>query len=273
VSDLPVRAVVFDMGNTLWFEARRPDERAIERMEAERLAPLVAGWGVALPDPIQDIQHDIFQAVYEAYGYETERGSLRDPSVPFIVRGALAARGVEIAPAQAEAWWRTAYLPAREFGWQLYPDSIDVLRELKEMGFRVGICTNRPFTSDMFVSDLEDYGLATYVDAVVSSADSGYMKPHLSTFMLAAERLGVAPAEAAHVGDDCAADMAGARRAGMRTVWKLNGRYEAPPCPDADHAIHDLAELLSLPFVRRAPRALVSTESLTPHEDANAERY
>jgi hypothetical protein len=59
----------------------------------------------------------------------------------------------------------------------------------------------------------------------------------------------------------------------MTTVWKLNGRYDLPPCPDADYQIHDLAELLALPALGLDARHPAMAESLTPHEDGNAERY
>jgi putative hydrolase of the HAD superfamily len=125
----------------------------------------------------------------------------------------------------------------------------------------------------MHLPGLRDMGIAPYVDAVVCSGDTGYAKPHRSTFELVLDRLGVVSHEALMVGDTAAADMVGAKAVGMRTVWKLNGRYDQPPCPEADYAIHDLAELLALPLFERGPRPLVPTESLTPHEDGNAERY
>jgi len=87
------------------------------------------------------------------------------------------------------------------------------------------------------------------------------------------EALGVTAGEALMVGDDCASDMVGAKALGMGTVWKLNGRYDAPPCAAADFAIHDLGELVALPLLERGPQPLVTTESLTPHEDGNADRY
>lgn len=268
-----LRAVVFDMGNTLWFEARHPDETRIYGIAGERLAPLIRSWGVLLPDSLADLQRDIWEAALEGYRHADERGTCEEPRLPFLIRGALAVRGVEISGEQAGAWWRTMCVPVRELGWQLYPDTIDVLAELKSLGLKVGICTTRPFTWDMFMPDLEDYGLAAYVDAVVCSADTGYIKPHRSMFDLVLRKLEVDAPNAVMVGDLCEADMAGGRAAGMRTVWKLNGRYEAPLCDHADYAIHDLAELLTLPFIERRPRRLVSTESLTPHEDGNADRY
>jgi putative hydrolase of the HAD superfamily len=125
----------------------------------------------------------------------------------------------------------------------------------------------------MHLPGLHDMGIAPYVDAVVCSGDTGYCKPHRSTFELMLAKLNVAPGDAVMVGDTAEGDMAGAKAVGMRTVWKLNGRYDLPACAEADFAIHDLAELLVLPLFGRHPRAAVSTESLTPHEDGNAGRY
>jgi hypothetical protein len=75
------------------------------------------------------------------------------------------------------------------------------------------------------------------------------------------------------VGDSCEIDMRGAREVGMRTVLKLNGRYEAPPCEHADATIHDLHELFALPWFDGPARLARASESPFPHDDANAERY
>ncbi len=72
---------------------------------------------------------------------------------------------------------------------------------------------------------------------------------------------------------DGAIDMIGAKAVGMRTVQKLNGRYGAAPCPDADFAIHDLGELLALPLFGGDLGASPAPESLTPHEDGNEDRF
>ncbi|MDP9236530.1 MAG: HAD family hydrolase [Chloroflexota bacterium] len=270
-----VRAFVFDLGNTLWFEAVAPDLDRIFAMQAIALAPLVDSWQIPLREPLDAVAREIWHAWFQAERTERERASLRDISLPFLIRGALAVRDIDITQGQAEAWWRTAQLPVREFGLQLYPDTIDVLRELKSAGMRIGINTTRPFTGAMMEGDLRDLGFGPYIDlkAVVCSGDTGYVKPHPSTFELVLSRLGVAAEDAVMVGDDAAGDMRGGRQAGMATVWKLNGRYDPPPCPEADYQIHDLAELLSLPLLDRPPAAAPYTESLTPHEDANAERY
>lgn len=260
------------MGNTLWFEARAPDRDRLEPLHDKRLGPLLERWGVELDVSAGVIEYEIWDAYMEASEIERERKRYFDPSLPFLIRGAFAAHNVEITDEQAHEWWRAAYLPVRELGWQLYPDSLDVLRALKEQGLLVGVNTDRPFTCDMFSSDLEDYGLAPYVNAIVCSGDTGYYKPHRSTFDLVLRKLGVEASEAVMVGDD-ARDLEGAKGVGMFTVWKLNGRHDVTPRDDADYAIHDLGELLALPIISRSSRPVATAESLTPHEDGNADRY
>ena len=269
----PVRAVVFDLGNTLWFQARSPDLDRVYRLQAEAVAPLLDGWGIRLAEPLPRMLAQIWQAGEEADRREREIGSLKEWPLPLLISGALAVRGIGISAAQAEAWHRAAWISEAEFGCQLYPDVVDVLAELRELGIAIGINSNRPCAGDMALPGLRDLGLAPYVDAVVCSGDTGYVKPHPSTFELVLDRLGVAAGETAMVGDLRDADMRGAKAVGMRTVWKLNGRYGLPPCPDADYAIHDLAELLSLPVIPRRARQRVVAESLTPHDDNNEDRY
>jgi DNA repair protein RecO (recombination protein O) len=226
----PVRAFVFDVGNTLWFEASAP-ARPLEGLQADMLQPLLDEWGARLErDDLEQLLADIWEAYLEAWHVETARGRHKDPSLPFIIRGATATRGIDLAPEQAEAWWRAAWIPVRHFGYQLYPDAVDVLRDLKAMGMKVGLNTNRPCTAEMFRADLEDFPFLQYVDAIMTSGETGYVKPHPSTFEAVLDLLGTAPQETVMVGDTCAADCAGARAVGMRAILKLNGRYDAKPC-------------------------------------------
>lgn len=266
-----VRAVIFDLGNTLWFSGYEPPKTEMDRLAADLLAPWLTASGLTLPASAEVIVRDVWDAYDEAWRFEVEGGTLRDPSIPFLVRGALAARGFEISPELAEEFWRKSWIGVRRFGVQLYPDAIDVLRALRARAVRIGINSNRPCTTAMMMADLGDVGLAPYVDAGVTSGETGFLKPHPSTFERVLADLGVVPREAVMVGDGADADMRGAKAAGMRTVWKLNGRCRLPACPDADYAIHDLGELLALPLFGRPVAA--SVESLTPHEDGNEDRY
>ena len=95
----------------------------------------------------------------------------------------------------------------------LYDDALPVLDELRRHDLKVGLVTNGQRDLDEFVAhhSLE-------VDAMVGSRLHGNIKPHPSIFESALRLLGVAPAEAAMVGDSYEDDIEGARALGMRAI-------------------------------------------------------
>jgi HAD superfamily hydrolase (TIGR01509 family) len=216
------------------------------------------------------VHRDVWDAYVDLWERERRRGSHREHALPDLIRAALHVRGIAVSPEQAQAWHEAAWLRPPEFGLQLCPDVIDVLHALKERGILVGVNTNRPCTSDILQADLEAMGIRKFVDATVCSGDVGFCKPHTASFHAIVKRLDVSPAAAVMVGDSLEADVRPARGVGMHAVWKLNGRYDIDPPDDAGATIHDLNELLALPELGGAGRAL---ESATPHEDGNAGRY
>lgn len=68
-------------------------------------------------------------------------------------------------------------------------------------------------------AELDRIGLNRHFRFSVSAGEVGVAKPAADIFHHACERLGIAPEHVLHVGDDPLADVAGARAAGMRTVW------------------------------------------------------
>lgn len=266
-----IRAVVFDLGNTLWFQGFELAKADADRLQADLLQPWLVRSGIAIGEPLDGICRDVWDAYDQAWRLEVERGTLRDPSIAFLARGAFAVRGIELTLEQADEFHRESWVGVRRFGVELYPDTLDVLRELKARGVLIGIDSNRPCSTEIMMRDLQDMGIAPYVDAGVCSGETGFLKPHRSTFDRVIADLGVAPHEAVMVGDSVEADLRGAKAVGMRTVWKLNGRYGLDVPPEADFAIHDLCELLTLPWF--SDHTPVAVESPTPHEDANEDRY
>jgi FMN phosphatase YigB (HAD superfamily) len=142
------------------------------------------------------------------------------------------------------------------------------------LGVHVALVSNNWFTGDVVRSQLKGVGITSeLLPVVVTSADVMRVKPDPAPFLRALEALNLAPADAAFIGDDLDADVRGAKALGMATIWKLNGRHEVPPAPEADYAIHDLWELFTLRLLQDTAAAVLPHESLTPHEDANADRY
>lgn len=109
--------------------------------------------------------------------------------------------------------------------------------------YRLGVVSNFDYTPTALLV-LEREGVAALFDTVVVSDEVGWRKPHPSIFRIALDRLGITPQEAVFVGDRLDLDVAGARAAGMTTVW-INREDAAVPEGQAlpDFEIRDLEEL------------------------------
>ena len=82
-------------------------------------------------------------------------------------------------------------------------------------------------------------GWTPYLAAIVVSQRVGTIKPHPAIFAAAARgarRPGAAADAILHVGDDWAADVVGAKRAGWRAAWLRSrpARFAAPGSEPAD---------------------------------------
>ena len=93
-------------------------------------------------------------------------------------------------------------------------------------------------------ADLGLAGVAHYFTGVVSAREFGVGKPDGRIFAEACRRLGLAPGEVLHVGDDWALDVQGARGAGLHAAWLC--RQPAAPAPVQEPAwvIAHLGELV-----------------------------
>ena len=87
------------------------------------------------------------------------------------------------------------------------------------------------------------------VDAVIDSSVVGVAKPDPGIFAIALERCGVAPEHAIHVGDTPAADVDGARAAGVTPV--LVDPYDDHPELDVTK-VRSLADVVALLAPARA---------------------
>ena len=99
-----------------------------------------------------------------------------------------------------------------------------LLNRLQEIGLRLAVVTNN-LVSEQFPK-LQQLGIQDYFDVVTVSEEVGVAKPALRIFEVTLDRLGVAASQVVMVGDSLSSDVAGARLAGIRTVW-LNRRPES----------------------------------------------
>ena len=87
------------------------------------------------------------------------------------------------------------------------------------------------------------WGIAELCDAVVSSEAAGTLKPHIKPFAELAEKLQVLPAEILYVGNSLRYDVAGAKRAGMKTALICNAVKKRFSQKKADIGVSDYREL------------------------------
>jgi putative hydrolase of the HAD superfamily len=240
---MSLRAVLFDLGGTLWRSLSEPDIPAIDRASGEQVRPLLARLGGSAVEPAGFVRAfwTEVDAVYAA------RSTPALPDYRAILRSLLAARGIAVAPRDADRIFRAVRVSSRLFGMEPFPDTLPTIGELRRRGYRTAIVSNQDVGGDQLRSDLPGYGMDGLFDAVVTSGDVGFDKPHPAPFRLALDLLGVAADEALMVGDSAEKDVAGARAAGLRCVLKVSDRAAARADADAD--IGALGELLELPLL------------------------
>ena len=129
---------------------------------------------------------------------------------------------------------------------KLVPGAAEALRWCKERGLVTGLITNTLWRGDEEVwEDFRRFGLNKEIDHVVSSHSIGWQKPHEVIFKRALELAAVGPADALMVGDRMLQDVWGAKRLGMRAVWRrpLAGAPQEKVEVEPDAAVDDLTEL------------------------------
>ncbi len=131
-----------------------------------------------------------------------------------------------------------------------FPDALHVLRELKARGFRLGVASSsvgqlvRPF--------LERHRMIQLFTAVVTGEAVKRGKPNPDIYLLAADQVGVAPANCLVVEDALAGIEAG-KSAGMPVVAIPDPHFVDVSLYEgrADYQIEKLDQLLSLPALQR----------------------
>lgn len=113
------------------------------------------------------------------------------------------------------------------------------IQTLSEQGYLIGLVSNgmTPFQERNF------YALAAsdYFDDVIVSAAVGLRKPDRRIFELACRRLCVRAEDSVFIGDNPEADIKGANKAGMRSVFIP--KEDGERCIEADENCRDLLQL------------------------------
>ncbi|MFC5438209.1 HAD family hydrolase [Rhodanobacter umsongensis] len=196
---MQILALTLDLDDTLWpvLPALERADQAVDAWLRQHHPEVARAWPIPAMRELRarvaaerlDLAHD----------FTTQR--------QLTLQRAFAACGMAAAP--IEALWEI-YFAARNTV-ELYPDSLPALQRIAARLPLVSLTNGN--------ADLQRIGIHAHFVHHVCARDSGMAKPDPRIFLAAAERLGLAPQQILHVGDDPAMDMAGARDAGLRTAW------------------------------------------------------
>nr|WP_246279790.1 HAD family hydrolase [Natronomonas salina] len=202
-------AVLFDLDDTLCRYRRSGSELLEAAFEATGVEPFITReeYHARYPefvgdsDSMADLRERCFAAIAESKG--------RDPAVGRRVARAYAAERDhgDVEP-----------LPGVEA-------AVDAVSELP-----LGLVTNG--SPEMQAPKLEALGLADAFDVVVHAGYDAAAKPDPEPFEVALSALDARPDRTVHVGNSLESDVAGARAAGVQSVWLSEDDQPAEPEPD-----------------------------------------
>ena len=234
-----IRHIIFDLGGTLMHSR-------------EDWAPVFARADQALTSKLKenDIELDaiVFRDRLHEY-YEQRDHDYQETTYHLVLRELLKDLGyAEVAEPILRSALDAMYT-VTQTNWLLEDDTVATIQKLKSNQYHLGIFSNAGDDKD--VQELiENFGIRSYFDFVLTSAAAYYRKPHPRAFEIALAQWSIAPEDAVMVGDSLEADMRGAKRLNMKTIWltrraQFNADLEQRIQPDFSlSSLNDLLPLL-----------------------------
>jgi len=238
---MQIKAVLFDLGHTLWDVDYRSELAAFEEIRLA-LAQVMDG-----DVPSNEALRDALAAVF---GRETQawlNGKLEQKPTEEVYREALISLSVHVdGTVLSQLADRSIAVSLR---YSVDPDTRRALSELKERGLQLAAVSNTYQSRSSLEACLSEHGLRAYMDALVISSEVLLAKPHPAIFQRALDELGVAANQSVFVGDIVWADVIGAQSLGMKAVLTHQYRQEDPGEVKPDLIVTRLSEVVA--FVDR----------------------
>ena len=127
----------------------------------------------------------------------------------------------------------------------VYPPGIgDLVGSLADR-FRLAVVTNT-HQADLVPAHLSAMGIAGHFEAVVTSVEVGWRKPHPAIYTEALRRLGITADKAVFVGDSYIADYAGPTAVGLAAFLIDPGQQHSVPASRRLSSLHELPARLKI---------------------------
>ncbi len=221
---MPLTTVLFDLGSTLIY-SKNPWPPIFERADRALVEVLQRGGFVMNSASF----YADFNTFLDTYYAQRGTGTVEITTSTSLAE-LLARKGFRNVSGAVIREALDAMYAVTQQNWVLEDDAIPTLEILREHGCRLGMISNT--SDDKNVQQLLDrWGLRSYFEFIVTSAGCGVRKPDERIFRLALDHFGVRPEAAAMIGDTLEADILGANRIGMYSIW-ITRRVTGPdPAP------------------------------------------
>jgi HAD superfamily hydrolase (TIGR01662 family) len=215
-----IKVVFFDFGSTLIYP--KADWPPLYRQADQALVQVLRQ--ANLPLEVSAIAGK-FATFLDSY-YALRSGSTIEKTTPTALRELLAGLGYPDVPVPVVRTALDAMYAITQQNWYLEADAIPTLKTLLDLGYRLGMISNT--SDDKNVQQLLDReGLRPYFETILTSAGCGIRKPDARIFQLGLDHFGIAPEQAAMVGDLLETDILGANQAGIYSIW-ITRRVQIP---------------------------------------------
>lgn len=116
-----------------------------------------------------------------------------------------------IAPELSDIFWKTIFQEMK-----IRKGVSDFLQYVRSKGVKTAICTD--MTADIQFRKIKQLELCSYIDALVTSEETGAEKPDASMFTTCLHKMNLTASQCIYIGDSLDKDVEGARKVGFRTV-------------------------------------------------------
>jgi putative hydrolase of the HAD superfamily len=212
-----LKAVIFDVGDTLWKLKDLPGD-----LDAQMAADLSNAGGIT-----PDLSERVVRSAMEAARARAADGTHREPNLAIELGAAARRLGADVDAATIEhvsdivGNADVARFVANERLARLF-------EELKASGVSIGVLSNTWTRGVLLRGYLDRLGAGRFVGVGVFSCEEGIRKPHRDIYQRALDGLRVEATEAMFVGDRVREDVLGPQALGMRAVLTHEYRAEDP---------------------------------------------